>query len=217
MGQEFNAETEGATDDLQLCIDVTRKVGCWDDEYAFLGEHDGVLRDADTEVVAGKVRLFIVDVDGAREAGISAFDLLDLEGATEPYAELLSSKIAGNFCPAVTNLLGGEDLVFSNNMLIIDRVELLPAYRGKDLGLRCMETCLRHFRLGCRVAAIKPFPLQFESGAKESEDWNGGVKLSSFQENQRDATERLRRHYGRIGFRRVRRTKLMVCDLERAA
>jgi len=214
MDQKLTAMNEEAIDDLQLCMDVTRKVGCWGDEDAYLGEHGGVLRVADTEVIAGKVRLFMVDIEGAREAGISALDLLDFDGATEPYIGLLSNEVAGNFCPAVTNLLGGEDMVFSNNMLIIDRVELLPEYRGKGLGLKCLETCLRHFRLGCRVAAIKPFPLQFESGAKESEDWSGGMQLAELSRNQAACTRRLRRYYSALGFRHVRGTDLMILDLE---
>lgn len=197
-----------------LVMDLRREVGCASYyEHDYLGQYEGALRDVDSEDEGGKVRMFVVDVEGARNAGIAAFDLLDFDAATAPYIELISRRVAGNFSRAVTTLLGGEDMVYSNNMLIIDRIELLPKYRGYGLGLKCMEACLRHFRHGCRIAAIKPYPLQFEGGAKDSDNWSAGLELSSLTRNQRTSTQKLRRHYAQLGFRHVRGTDLMIRDL----
>lgn len=195
-----------------LYMDLKREVTCSDAEDAFLGKYDGKLRDADSNEVAGRVGLYVVDLDGAGEAGHPAFDVLDSEAATAEYIELLSAKEDGNFSPAVNALLNDAP-AFSNNMLIINVIELLPSYRGYGLGLTCMETCLRHFRLGCRIAAIKPFPLQFLGGIKDSDDWSAGLQLASLDGNKRTSTQKLRKHYARLGFRHVRGTQLMIYDL----
>jgi len=195
-----------------LYMDLKREVTCSDAEDSFLGKYDGKLRDADSNEVAGRVGLYVVDLDGAGDAGHSAFDILDVEAETAEYIELLSAKDDGDFSPAVNALLN-EEFAYSNNMLIINVVELLPRYRGYGLGLTCLETCLRHFRLGCRIAAIKPFPLQFLGGIKDSEDWSAGLELASLDRNKRTSTQKLRQHYSRLGFRHVRGTELMIYDL----
>lgn len=198
--------------DTLLTMELRRELPCADSEDSFLGRYEGSLLDEDTKEAAGRVRLFVVNIEGAREADIPAFDLLDSEAATAPYIELLNLREAGNFRPAVLSLLG-EDMVFNQNVLIIDRVELLPEYRGRGLGLSCMAACMRHLGLGCRIAAIKPFPLQFEGGVRSSDDWKAGLKLVDFSRDKRATTARLRSYYAQIGFQHVRGTQLMVRDL----
>lgn len=196
-----------------LSIRLRRDLTSFENEYGFLGEYQGDLVDLETSAYAGKVKLFVVNLEGAEAVGWSAPDVLDLEATTEPYITLLG-EYAGNFSPAVLRLLD-EDLVLNSNMLIIDRVELLPAYRGLGLGLECMKTCLRHMSHGCRIAALKPYPLQFEAKACESKNWSAGLELSSFSSNQRASLQRLKRHYGQLGFKHVRGTELMVLDLDK--
>jgi hypothetical protein len=76
-----------------------------------------------------------------------------------------------------------------------------------------MAACVRHLGLGCRIAAIKPFPLQFEGGVRRSDDWKGGLTLTDFSRDKRATTARLRSYYAQIGFQHVRGTQLMICDL----
>ncbi len=195
----------------ELTIDLQRSLASSDDEYAYLGEHSGVLRDVETDELAGRMRVFVIDLEGAASFGWSASELLDLEDATEIYMTLLGEE-EGNFSPAVLRILG-EEFAFNRNMLVIDRIELLPIYRGRGLGITCMNACLNHLSLGCRIATLKAYPLQFEGHARDSEDWNSGLHLSSLPKNQREATRRLRRHYGQLGFQTVPRTELMIRDL----
>src|SRR5687768_17386021 len=127
-----------------------------------------VYREDDTTRRIGKVRLFVVHADAASFAGVPLADVLDVQSATAPYIALLSKRRAGNFSRAVMRMLGKE-IAMSQNMFILDRLEILPKFRGHELGLDAMRACLDHFSGGCRIAAIKPYPLQFEAGSGESQ------------------------------------------------
>jgi hypothetical protein len=120
----------------------------------------------DKEYPAGEARLFVVNAEGAERDGESLYEVLDLRSDTAAYIPLLGQE-AGNFSTAVCKLLG-EEMVFSRNMPIVDRLTIIPKFRGQELGLRYLRTALIRFSLGCRIAAIKPFPLQFESKVNDS-------------------------------------------------
>lgn len=206
-----NSQAEKYAEDIALSIELRRTLTTFGSEDAFLGRYEGDLVEVDTRAIAGKVRLFVVDLEGADKNGFDAPWTLDLDGGTEPYTALLSQE-AGNFSPAVLKILG-EEFVMNSNMLIIDRLELLPAYRGRGLGLKCMDACIRHLSAGCRIAAIKPFPLQFEPANRTADEWKDALAFKSLSRDKRASTKRLKQHYGQLGFAHVPRTTLMVRDL----
>jgi hypothetical protein len=107
-------------------------------------------------------------------------------------------------------------MVLSQNMLILDRLEILPEFRGQRLGLRYMRTVIRRFGLGCRIAAIKPFPLQFEpqpTRGNSDLQWHARMNTKSLTRGKRAATIKLKEYYSREGFKPVRGTDLMILDL----
>lgn len=193
---------------LQLARDL-----CTEDYEgdSYLGEYEVKLVDVDTRAPAGRMRLFVTEFTAAEEAGFGALDLLDLKASTEEYSVLLGRE-AGNYSPAVLKMLG-EEFVLNHDMLIIDRLELLPAYRGRGLGLKCMQACIRHFGKACRIAAIKPFPLQFNQPDAQPSEWDTQLALDSLSRQKRASMKRLKQHYGQLGFQHVRGTELMILDL----
>jgi ribosomal protein S18 acetylase RimI-like enzyme len=96
-------------------------------------------------------------------------------------------------------------MVFSRNMLILDRLEILPQFRRQHLGLRYMRAAITRFGMGCRIAVMKPFPLQFADNVSKS-------NTADF----RAATAKLKRYYAREGFESLRGSDLMILDLEKA-
>jgi GNAT superfamily N-acetyltransferase len=183
--------------------------------HAFLACYDGsIVRSEDNRKV-GRARSLVAEIERAREHGYGALEFLDVDGSSWPYHELLSQREAGSFTPAVNHALGIDE-VYGQNLLIIDRIEVLPRYRGKDYGLQAMHLMLTHLSLGCRLAAIKPYPLQFEGDRPlgESVAWRRRLNLESFTRQKAAATQRLRQHYGRLGFVPVKGTPLMVLDVD---
>lgn len=182
---------------------------------ALMAEYDGDIVRFGDERKAGRVHAYVAEIERARDFGFGALEFLDIDGATWPYHALLSRQAAGSFTPAVNRALNIDD-VFNQNLLIIDRVEILPRYRGHDYGLQAMHLMLGHLALGCRLAAIKPYPLQFEGDNPlgEPRTWRRRLQLEKLPTHQATATRRLRQHYARLGFVQVKGTPLMVLDLE---
>jgi len=189
------------------CAYKTDMPGDCDGEGDFyLAEYDGELFVSleddldDEEYPAGQARLFILNADAAENDGESLFDILDLRGETAALIPLIGQE-AGNFSPALCKMLG-EEMAFCRNMLILDRLEILPQFRGQQLGLRFIRAAIARFGMGCRIVVIKPFPLQFEG---KLDDRN--------KDEYRKATDKLRKYYARAGIKPLRGTDLMILDL----
>ena len=89
-----------------------------------------------------------------------------------------------------------------------------PRYRGQQLGLQYVRAALSRFGIGCRLAAIKPFPLQFE-GKMGSISGNEYVEPSkSMLADFNAATKKLKKYYAREGFISLRNSDLMILDLD---
>ncbi|NAW11214.1 hypothetical protein, partial [Salmonella sp. gx-h1] len=64
-------------DDVAISIELRRTITSFGSEDAFLGCNEGDLVDIDTQAIAGKVRLFVVDLEGADKKGFDARWTLD--------------------------------------------------------------------------------------------------------------------------------------------
>lgn len=156
-----------------------------------------------------------VDVDGAHVHGLSTFDVLDLSASTFVYYDLYDGRYS--FKASVLKVLGVEDEYVSCNLLILDRLELLPEFRGRGFGLEAIRCLVQRFRIGTGIVAMKPFPLQYESGRGHEAEAKTARGLDKYQGSQAACTRRLTKHYAQLGFVKIPRTDLMCLELVRAA
>lgn len=166
----------------------------------------------DREHPAGQVRLFVLNADAAESEGEDLFDVLDERAETAAYIPLLGDD-AGNFSRAVCKILG-EEMVFCRNILILDRLEILPRFRGQQLGLQYVRAAISRFGIGCRLAAIKPFPLQFEGKMGTASETETVEPSKSVRADFDAATKKLKKYYAREGFISLRNSDLMILDLD---
>lgn len=170
--------------------------------------------DDDTED-AGSFSVIVVDAERAVSEREDTFDVMDSYSRTMPYYDLWDDSLS--FTPEVIRAMGGNPL-WRPNILILDRLELLPKYRGKKNGLRVIRWMCQHFGTGCGVIAMKPFPLQFENGhpsEKVGDEKFERLGFGALPHNFRDSLRRLKAHYRTLGFRSVAKTPFMVRDPER--
>jgi hypothetical protein len=104
----------------------------------------------------------------------------------------------------VKKLLGG---VTFRNILVINRVEILPPYRGMGLGLATIWDIIQRHSAGCGIVALKTFPYQFRSGSKsgrlsflEESDWNKKMGYDPYRYAVEFAHEKLIFHLKKLGF-----------------
>lgn len=166
--------------------------------------------DKDEREFVGKFRLYYVDVERAVNEGMPVFDMLDAHAHTVEYYEPIFGSNAPEFSDRLTKLLHHD--VLGSNLLILDRLEILPEYRGKELGLSVMRHMMRRFSAGAAVVAIKPYPLQFEAGpsGEDEKKWRADFGLGQLPRDKRLATKTLCDYYSKLGFVRISRTPFMV-------
>jgi GNAT superfamily N-acetyltransferase len=179
----------------------------------FIYETSGDLlavNDADDRSLVGKFRLYYIDVGRAINHGTSVFDVFDSYAHTLGYYDALFDPNSSEFSGSLMNIL--EYDVFDSNVLILDRLEILPKYRGRGLGLSVMRHMIERFAGGAAVVAIKPFPLQLEPDPSDENEkrWRVDLGLPTLSKNKRNTTKKLSDYYRRLGFVRMRGTPFMV-------
>ena len=133
--------------------------------------------------LAGKFKLYYVDLNRSFDNGINAFDVFDShsQGLYDYYTDLFdgnefSEKLQKHFNYGI----------YDSNLLILDRLEIVPSYRGKKWGLKILRALMDRFSYGAGIVAIKPFPLQHElneDSSSEKKKWFEEMELSKFTQD----------------------------------
>lgn len=183
------------------------------DPSDFLYETHGTilcLGQTDQETLVGKFRLYYADIEYASEEGFTAFEVLDSHSHTVEYCRSIYGLDGSEYKEKLLTLLDWG--VMGNNLLIIDRLEILPKYRGKNLGLIITRRLIQRFSFGAGIVAIKPFPLQFdhEPSIDNDHQWRRKMQLSGFSKNERLSLQKLYQYYSKLGFIRMPGVSFMV-------
>ncbi len=180
----------------------------------FIHHHVGELRcwsDREEDTTIGWFKAIYLDLDGAVEEQEPIFEVFDSQSTTLDYFNALYGT-EGRFERAMDMAYGAFSWLWAPNLLILDRLEVLPAHRGKGIGLIALTGLIRALRPGAGLVAMKPFPLQCESRPNESNEvqrWNA-LALDSLPKDYYRAVAALRRYYKRLGFKRLPGTDLMI-------
>jgi len=146
----------------------------------------------------------------------SVFDIFDSHSTSIGYFETLYDLDSGSFKPQVAKAAYGDDYQWNPNLLILDRLIVYPKYRGHGVGLLALRALIHRLRVGVGLIAMKPYPLQYEAKflCESNADERKRMELANFQLPQPKATAKLRKYYGRLGFKMVPRTEYMVRSVE---
>ena len=98
-------------------------------------------------VKIGSFFVIVIDVESAVNERESTFDIFDYSSRTIDYYDLYTPDM--DFKPKVLAALRGGER-WAPNMLVLDRLEILPKYRGQGAGLRVLRCLQFHFGMGCR-------------------------------------------------------------------
>jgi hypothetical protein len=173
--------------------------------------------DDESDILVGKFRLYYVDIASASNTGfIDVFDIFDAHSdSTAEYYDSLFDPDTTGFSENLHQLFNYE--IFGLNLLIIDRLELLPGYRGQNLGLIIMRRLIQRSSAGAGLIAIKPFPLQFEKSipAEDESGWHAEMQLSTFRQTAQDSIRKLQNHYSKLGFVKMESTPHMILSTAR--
>ena len=86
---------------------------------------------SERDQVVGRFRIYYADFEVGQNYNITAREILDTYQHTFDYADAVLNSDESPFSRRLHSLLGNE--INNFNFLILDRVELLPKYRGLGL------------------------------------------------------------------------------------
>jgi GNAT superfamily N-acetyltransferase len=184
----------------------------YNDPSDFMYEANGrviVFGDNDKKIIIGKFRTCYINVGAIMEQGESIYDVFDTYAETVDYYGAIFNygtlEINEKLCTAI------NCDAFFGNILILDRLEIIPRFRKQGLGLLVMRKLIERFSLGAILVGIKPFPLQFEVDRLDNEGsgWRTKLKLDALPQDRRRATAKLQRYYQKLGFARLPGTPFM--------
>jgi hypothetical protein len=181
----------------------------------FVSAHSGVIRrirDRDGRVFnIGLVKAYRIHAAQAEEAGEVLFDVCD------GHSQQLHEVYAALFDPHTDDLkeeVRARFDVFDNDILVLDYVLLSPRWRGLKLGLLAARKMLDLLGGGCGLAVCWAYPLNPNAG-EFSKVPAGWVPRHAGEHEQKEARRKLRRHFRRLGFRRVAKTRFDALPLSR--
>lgn len=177
-------------------------------EYLYLTRGKIVaLDDNGKKVSVGRFQIYYIDVGAALNAGTDVFDVFDSHASTADFFDAI-------FDPETLDLSDKLQKLFKHtsswgNVLILDRLEVLPEFRRKNLGLVVMRRLIERFGAGACVVGIKPFPLQGEVTRSEEDPWRSRLQLDRFSDDHKKSTKKLQDYYAKLGFKAMRGTSFM--------
>jgi hypothetical protein len=180
----------------------------------FISEHVGLVRCEDDAGVVrrvGKVRAWRIHADLAARYGESLFDVCDAHSQEMHEIHTLLYEPNGyGFQEFFVDNLDAMD----SDCLVLDYVVLNPKWRGLKVGLLAARKAIDLLAGGCGLVVCDIAPLR-----RDAHQWVGvpasWIPAQKTSQARREATRKLRRYYGRLGFRRLGKTPYCAMSMAR--
>jgi GNAT superfamily N-acetyltransferase len=93
------------------------------------------------------------------------------------------------------------DDLWENDILILNRIEIFPEYRGMGIGKHLIKDLYNNFIQGCALFVLKCFPLQAEAGTLDRHKEHA-IKMGylDFEKDKAKSFKKLHSYYKSIGF-----------------
>jgi GNAT superfamily N-acetyltransferase len=167
--------------------------------------------DGDSVTQVGELKAHIVLADALGTAGESPIDACDAQSAHLYDAALAIFQEDGILRRSVVEEFGDPTY---DDLLSIDSIHILPKHRGKNLGLAVMYRALEVLGRSCGFAICEPFPLQKSKKAQGDELWARRLGLHTFTDDFGKGYEKIGRHWAKLGFRTLGKTRFLGLCLE---
>ena len=165
---------------------------------------DDVNAESKDQLIGG-FRLKLMEVDAAINAGVDVFDVFDSDNSeTHQIYNALFDEDSWPFKESVLEIVG-DDPAFTQNVLILDRLGILPEFRGQRLGLLVMHRLIQQFGGRTGMIALDPAPFVYSLETLQKQEW------PTSEVNEDDpSVETLRAYYRLLGCADLPGTPIMA-------
>ena len=172
----------------------------YQDEYGddYLRYYKGtiyLLEEDDEQTEIGEVEFFMMDGNRALNNNIDIVVECDSLGQDEyDYAKSIykDGVIDEKFI----------ELGFSNNILALHELAILPEYRGHDYGLSIAKKIFDTFGSHCAAMVLRPMPFQFASFGSDEKN-KARYKLNAFSLSESDALKKVTAYWKKLGLKKT--------------
>lgn len=159
--------------------------------------------ETEEEVLIGKSRLKLILINQAIEDHFSLPELFD----TDPDIFFIGDQVFDleneNICSVILDKY--PECSLSLNIGVLDRLVLIPEYRGYGISQKVIKDTIFHFMTACGLFVIHPFPLQFEGEHCMGEDtWEDKNWYKGLETNEKKAFKQLTAFYQKLGFEQIK-------------
>jgi len=155
-----------------------------------------------TTKVIGKASFKIVYIDQAINAGYDFYEMFDsIDKYTIDFAVQLFDFEWNEVNEDILKYYKYD--CHALNICMLDRIEILPEFRGHKIATKVIKDIVFHFSTTCGLFVLQVFPLQFEGHTGESDDWHKQLNLTLFESKEAVAFKRLSNYYRGIGFDKI--------------
>lgn len=176
---------------------------------------DIVLTDDDLEVTEkiGSFQATIVNAEASVLERNSLFYLFDHDAEIYRYFESLYGA-GDEIFTADVQAACGEFCLFSPNLLVIDDLVVNPDHRGHGVELLALRTLMQRLGMGVNLVALAPFFSHSDSVIRTDATEQTNLALGQVDVPEFKVRSRIQAYFGRLGFKRVPGSDIMVRSLE---
>lgn len=163
------------------------------------------------ECEVGKIEAFYLDLVGAWSDGYPTEAVFDLDQETYDHFSRLFDPVTEEVQKDVLDSFGPD--ILGDNWLVLNRLEILPRFRGKKLGLAAMHRTIQQYAKNCAFVALEVAPLQLGERTTNSEKQRAAeMQFHLFTQDKAIAAQRLKDHYSIVGFKEVPNSNIMLLN-----
>lgn len=148
--------------------------------------------------VAGKAEFYLIKVGTARNRGISLMDTIDC--INQDVYEYGAAVIDPETDDVRKNVIERFEY-FGGDLMFLHLMEILPAHRGKDVGLVAASRLIESYANG--LVVCRPQPLQHVSDEPEPEFVAHKMEYERFSSDRNKAKHKLQKYWARLGFEAI--------------
>lgn len=104
------------------------------------------------------------------------------------------------------------------DILYIHTIEILPGYRGMQIGEHAMKDAANNFEQGCSLVVTDCLPLQHTNWGKKDKEWRKKMRYDLLEKGKRKAKQQVIQYLKRTGFYylpKVSKQYMFLCPARR--
>ena len=162
--------------------------------------------DADNEgdsVLIGKSCVKVILLSQALE---NQYDLAELADMNRELGQILDLEPESDLDIFKQSIIEKyPECCMNNNFCVLDRLVLIPEYRGYGISKKVIKDTIFHFSTACGLFVIYPFPLQLEGEHCICEDpWEDKNWYKGLEKNEKKAFSKLTSYFQKLGFEKIK-------------